>query len=167
MKSLSHSHRDLCIQVARYLLAQQANKLVFWELRVGRSVFDVIALNPKTKRFVVCEVKRTRADLLADLRAGKMLKYAAKASHCYLALTPEALGKDSLEDLKTKGLPTSWGVLLVRPGGIESLRGARALNPVDARTIAALVYKIAVSYCWRTLDGRLEAVTNNDDQTLG
>lgn len=74
-------------------------------------------------RIAVCEVKRTRSDLLADLRERKLLRYGEVATHLYLAATDEALGikpgdrptrertDQVLRELAELGLPKSWGVL--------------------------------------------------------
>lgn len=87
-------------------------------------------------RVVVVEVKRTRADLLADLREGKMLGYGANATHAYLAATPEALG--ALEDLEARRLPTSWGVLELRP---ELWRGLYQGSVVRQRVLDAVIVR--------------------------
>ena len=115
------------------------------------------------RRVVVCEVKRTRADLLADLRKKKMLKYEKGTSHTYLAATAEALfynkwtKKEVLADLKKKGLPPTWGVLLLPenndPAGIVCLRGAKKTWTPPKHRIAALNRKVARSYCYRALGG--------------
>lgn len=59
-------------------------------------------------RVTVLEVKRTRSDLLSDLRKGKMQAYSRVATHCYVAATPEALAGG------TPGLPEDWGIVELR-----------------------------------------------------
>ena len=118
------THRDLCKITAAYAIKQYWCNLACWELRLNkRSVADVIALSTaksnKHPRLAIYEVKRTRADLLQDLKARKILKYSQRATHCYLAATKEALGLDKkttsqvLTDLKQKGLPLSWGIIVL------------------------------------------------------
>lgn len=86
------------------------------------------------------EVKRTRSDLLQDLRAGKMLQYQQVGNVCYLAATREALGfergsKTVLADLTEKGLPTTWGVVLLddEPYSIRNGRRQRVPDPAEVR----------------------------------
>ena len=77
-------------------------------------------------RVVVIEVKRTRSDLLGDLRAGKMLHYQnGPASHWYLCGTAEALGEGGLGDLAERGLPLRWGVLSADRYGVQTIRACR------------------------------------------
>jgi hypothetical protein len=88
-----------------------------------------------------------------------MLKYEQGSSHCYLAATPEALalGKKTkaevLADLKARGLPTHWGILLL-DGEPKALRSARRIKNIPKQTIAALNRKIAKSFCYRVLSSR-------------
>ncbi len=157
------THRELCAQAAKWLLEQQNIDLVAYELRVKPFVFDCIGITSKSKcadrRYAVIEVKRTRADLLQDLRAGKMQKYAQKASHCYLAGTSEALGLDKhpkaqvLEDLSNRGLPANWGVLVFTGDTCKALRNPRRIRPVNVVTARAITRRIARSYMYRVLYG--------------
>lgn len=99
-------------------------------------------------RIAIAEVKRTRSDLLADLRAGKLLRYAEVATHLYLAATDEALGLAGderltrertakvLADLAEHGLPRTWGVLRLRTW-------RQAANRDDERT-GRLPWHVAV-----------------------
>jgi hypothetical protein len=138
----------VCWELGGYLLEGEAarrqtltlEQAVVERETVGASVHDVVALMTPTyqrelprrrrgrvplPRLAVAEVKRTRADLLGDLRAGKLLKYQAQASHCYLAAHVEALGveqntmhrpgvrEEALHDLEMRGLPRTWGVLVL------------------------------------------------------
>ena len=129
-----------------------------------RGVYDVIGLTSKeyarVKKLVAIEVKRTRSDLLQDLRKRKMLKYEVRATHCYLAATPEALRlhklsvTEVLSDLKTRGLPTHWGVLLLTDNPqkpIKVLRGARKHKSIRTSTIRTLTRKIACSFMYRVM----------------
>jgi len=142
-------------------------------MRWGRGrrggVADVVAITSSWRkpgaRIAVAEVKRTRADLLQDLRAKKMLKYQVGSSHCYLAATAEALrsskltAKEIIADLTTKGLPKNWGILELKPDGqtIRVLRGARSREKPKAQRIAALTRKIARSFCYRVLAGKFNS----------
>lgn len=142
------THRDLCHLVSTWLLSQQTIKYVCWELRLGRGVVDAIGVDPRGKRIVVCECKRTRADLLADLRAGKMFKYESSSSHCYLAGTAEALGDDPLNDLTARGLPSHWGVLLLNTS-VTCIRSAKSHRKVQERTVLKTIALIGKSHMWR------------------
>lgn len=151
------SHRDLTLIVARWLMSNPAYDLVSTELKVKNSVFDVIAVNSNPSalnpRVTVVEVKRTRADLLADLRVRKMHKYEKIASHCYLAATKEALKysstKEILADLKKKGLPEKWGVFVIDTE--RCIRPAKQLKSINKTSIQFIVRKIAKSLCWKYL----------------
>lgn len=101
--------------------ARDAARLRGW---TPREADDELRLH--RPRIAIAEVKRTRPDLLADLRAGKLLRYAEVATHLYLAATDEALGLAAGErptrertarlvaDLGELGLPRGWGVLRLR-----------------------------------------------------
>lgn len=115
-------------------------------------------------RVVVVECKRTRSDLLGDLRAKKMLRYEASATHCYLALTDEVLStfpkvpsalKSRLVEL---GLPRTWGILRVninQPGwtGVSALRTARRLQPTTPHAVYGTAWDIACSLSWKAVNG--------------
>ena len=158
------THRDYCKQTAFWLLEQSGIDLVSWELKYVRGVYDVIGVTSKeyarVKKLVAIEVKRTRSDLLQDLRKRKMLKYEARATHCYLAATPEALRlhklttPEALADLKTRGLPTYWGVLVLTNNPLKPirvLRGARKHKSVQSSTIRTLTRKIGRSWMYRIM----------------
>lgn len=121
-------------------------------------------------RIVVAEVKRTRNDLLRDLRDRKMQGYEGTgATHLYLGATAEAIGAEQpgpeqVDDLRARGLPDRWGVLFLRPidrkrrdGGydsfvsVSSVRPARAVRGLDERLRDALVEVVARSYSYRVL----------------
>lgn len=161
-----NNHRDLCILTAKWLLERPGVDLTSWELKFNKGFVDAIGLTSRGKRqkkLLIAEVKRTRADLLQDLRKGKMLKYEKGASHCYLAATPEALmlnkksKSEVIADLTSKGLPKNWGVLILPPYGQDTknivvLRSPRKLREPHARTISTLIGKIARSFMWRILN---------------
>lgn len=155
------THRELSKAVAAWMLSQPWCEVVCWELKYApRALVDVLALSsPRAKelKVAVCEVKKTRSDLLQDLRAKKMLKYQKGATHCYLAATPEALcaekkdRKAILADLSTRGLPSQWGVLLIRGEEIQVLRNPTRLDTITVTRILTLTRKIAKSFCYRLL----------------
>lgn len=136
-------------------------------------------------RIAIAEVKRTRSDLLADLRAGKLLRYAEVATHLYLAATDEALGLAAgerptrertarvLTELGELGLPKGWGVLRLRVWEQRPHRDLADLTPgwhvqvdplrtpgrqIEDAPPAARAYwtdRIARSLLYRTLGGSL------------
>lgn len=147
------THRQLCRAVAGWFARQKWCEVVCWEVagpsvpdpsrswygvmrhHEGRrgTVLDAVGLSDPTAaggRIGVAECKRTRADLLSDLRSGKMLDYARMpgVSHLYLAVTLEVLGIDvrpgygvAAEQVTARaeelGLPAGWGLLIVRDYG--------------------------------------------------
>lgn len=158
------THRQLCKLAASWLLDQRSIDLVTWEMRYVGGVYDVIGLTSKEKtkekRLVAIEVKRTRSDLLQDLRKKKMLRYQRRATHCYLASTAAALRTDKftnkqvINDLRKKGLPTHWGVLLLPDspkGKIKVLRGSRRHKHVRSKTLRDLTRRIARSFMYRVM----------------
>lgn len=168
------THRDLCVIAAQWLLKQKWCDLVSWEMQLGRrknGIADAIGVSSspraKTRRVSIIEVKRTRSDLLQDLRKKKLLKYEKSASHCYLAATPEAyrhsLKKDILADLKERGLPGHWGILIFKNGEVRVLRQARSIHTPRQQTINAIVRKIAKSFCYRVLGGSFTSKELNND----
>lgn len=160
------THRDCCKLVACYWLNTVSHDLVSWEIKLGRAVFDVLAItsNPRKtyKRVTATEVKCTRSDMLKDLRSKKLLKYERRATHCYLAATLSAYTtqtiksqKQILEDLESKGLPAHWGILLIQPNvtePVKTLRTAKRIKTVQLRTIQGLTRKIARSFAYRALN---------------
>lgn len=123
------THRALQGVVLRWMLAQDWCQVGAVEVKnldvLGVSLPAHLRPSRRTRfpkpRITIAEVKRTRADLLQDLRAEKMHGYAVLGSHMYLAATDEALRwpdrrvigpeDDVLLDLTERGLPKSWGVL--------------------------------------------------------
>lgn len=88
----------------------------------GRSYLPQVRRYP-SPRVQIVEVKRTRSDLLQDLKRGKMLTYEPRATHCVLAVTDEAMLHKGHPNSWTKdeqvryfnaladlGLPVSWGI---------------------------------------------------------
>lgn len=155
---MSKEHTDLNTLVARWLKEQHGIDLVATELGWFDSVFDVVGctVNPRSKaKITIIESKRTRADLLQDLRKGKMLKYTKHGSHCYLAATAQALNHTTVEqtllDLTNKGLPTSWGVLLISNDQVVCLRAARKTGDVHPLSHQRLIASIARSYMYKYL----------------
>jgi len=128
-------------------------------------VVDAIGVSKprsKRRRVTVVECKRTRADLLQDLRAGKYLKYEQGTTHAYLAATREALALDktsvgkAMDDLATRGFPKHWGILIIGPrGGVTCLRAAKQHKHVTTTTVRALVRKMARSMIYRALRNTL------------
>ena len=157
------SHRDLCKLASAWLLKQSWCDIACFELKVGRGFADSIGISkPRAKRHrvTIIECKRTRADLLQDIRTQKYLKYEAQSTHCYLAGTSEAYGNklptQILVDLKNRGFPDHWGILLFGPrGGISCIRNAKAHKKATTTRVRSLTRKIAKSLCYRALQGKL------------
>lgn len=153
--------------------------------RHGWPVREPDELRLPRPRIAIAEVKRTRSDLLADLRAGKLLRYAEVATHLYLAGTDDALGLAAgerptrertarlLAELGEHGLPRTWGVLRLRvweqrphrdlaelaPGwhvAVDPLRTpSRQLEDAPPAARAYWTDRIARSLLYRTLGGTL------------
>jgi hypothetical protein len=136
--------------------------MVGWEIKFGKSILDVVGVSTKgriDKRITIIEVKRTRSDLLADLKKGKLLKYEAQGTHCYLAATPEALRLDKLtatevlQDLQDRGLPAHWGVLSINDSKtVHVVRSCKRHRPTPTATLQALVGKIGRASMWRYME---------------
>jgi hypothetical protein len=157
------SHRDLCKLATEWLLKQSWCDVACYELKIGRGFADAIGVSKdkaKSHRVTIVEVKRTRSDLLQDLRANKYLKYEQRSTHCYLAATAEAYGNKTdnqiLVDLKNRGVPDHWGLLRFGPrGGITCIRSAKAHRRTTATAVRSIVRKIARSLAYRALQGTL------------
>ena len=157
------THRDLCKLATTWLLKQSWCDLACYELKVGRGFADAIGISKphaKNHRITIIEVKRTRSDLLQDIRTKKYLKYEAQATHCYIAGTAEAFGNKTTNqiyvDLKSRGFPDYWGILIFNPRNrLHCLRSARAHRRITYTKIKSLTRKIAKSFCYRALQGRI------------
>lgn len=165
------THRELCVTTVRYLLENPIYGLAGWELRYNRGFADALAVTIKDRasnpRITCVEVKRTRADMLADLKARKMLKYEKGSTHCYLACTPECLRLDrqpiaqAIEELTELGLPTKWGILIIRGDVVTSIRNAYSIGPYNKTRARALIKKLARSNMFRAL-----GLPNDDRESL-
>jgi len=111
-------------------------------------------------RIALIEAKVTRGDLLADLRAGKMMRHYGWATHCYLLLGGEVVDTP-LAELAALGLPGTWGVLrcgeaeppeVVSPYHlVRSVRTARRLRELRPDDAGAVQRAIGRSAAWRIL----------------
>lgn len=168
-------------RVAAWVTTRKGRRPSPPNLRAGERLPE----KPPRPRIVVIECKRTRSDLLADLREGKMLGYERTGTHCALAATPEALRitfprmwepvgvAEALADLADRGLPTTWGVLVVVPRGHHDPTPTLLRLRDDTRIRAATVGevrlwqdRIARSLAYRAVgDGPLaaEAATAKED----
>ena len=142
------THRDMCHAAAQWLLQLGWCDLVAWELTYGKGVADVLGLGTKTNKVAVIEVKRTRADLLADLRQKKMLRYETGSTYCYLYASKDCFLKDPLEELQSLGLPLHWGVLV---DGVL-IRSPRQIKAQMKTRVQSLIKKIAKSHMWREIN---------------
>lgn len=108
------------------------------------------------RRVVVVEAKVSRPDLVADLRAQKMIGYQSIATECYLALGPRVFPdwptQQVLGELERLGLPRSWGLLRTDGRCVGSVRNAKRQPVVPTRaTMEAWTWSIAKSVAWRRL----------------
>lgn len=150
--------------------ALHAGRLGYREARVKREsaaaarrgIAPAKVPNVTLPRLQIIEVKRTRADLLGDLRAGKMLKYERLASHCVLAGSADAFGVKPheaatpriLDDLASRGLPKHWGVARFYGSSLMMIRNPRRLATViTPEDRDAVVSRIARSMVYRVLGG--------------
>ena len=158
-----NAHRDLCKLATAWLLKQSWCDLACYELKVGRGFADAIGISrprARTHRITIIEVKRTRSDLLQDIRTKKYLKYESQATHCYMAGTTEAFGNKTTNqiyvDLKNRGFPDHWGILIFdSKNEIHCLRSAKAHRKITYTKIKSLTRKIAKSFCYRVLQGKI------------
>lgn len=149
------THRDLCKQVTAWFLKQTWCDLASFEISLGEGISDVIAVGKAIDpKLAIAEVKRTRADLLQDLRNKKYLKYEKNSTHVYLACTKEAFkytGDDLFQDLENRGVPKKWGLLLITPCDIVVLRKASAHRTMSRDVFQAAIRKIARSLSFKQL----------------
>lgn len=160
------SHRELCLSVAYWLRRQRWCDLVSWELAYNDGFVDVIGMSSPLKesktKIVAVEVKRTKADLVQDLKKGKLLKYESNSTHCYLAATREALGikyakeaPTAIKHLVELGLPRHWGILLLPTKGRarpKVLRSSRQIGKPLPGVPEELAIKMAISFSNRILN---------------
>lgn len=164
MPQQANTHRDLCMIMAKYMLKQAWCDIACWEIAYNDGFVDAIGLSSplaKEERIVAIEVKRTRADLLADINRKKFLKYEQGSTHCYLAATASALGlnkkKDKqvvLKDLEERGLPKYWGIIVLPSHGWSEpfmLRPAKRYGKTIPGRQLELTIKIAASFAHRIL----------------
>lgn len=150
-------HFDLCIDVLRWAVRQGWCDVAAPEVDLDGAVADVLALGDGQIRII--EVKRTRADLLADLRARKMVrKYPPRSTHCALALGPDVIdgrsSREVLAELEALGLPASWGVLRICPGkswGADSIRAVRRHGDQPEGRHRAMARALGRSLVWRVV----------------
>jgi hypothetical protein len=109
---------------------------------------------PGKPRIVAVEVKRTRADLLADLRVGKLLRYEGDASECYLAVYHQAM--PSREELAELGLPGHWGILRITDHvdyrgvmSVSAVRTAKRHRHATVGEVRMWTYRIGRSLAYR------------------
>lgn len=145
MTTNSITHREGCRAGATWLLRQRWCQIAAWEMagpeveaQAGKKGTQLDAVGwsspspeVKTPRMVVIEVKVSRHDLLADLRASKMLAYEKipGVSGCYVAAPDEvfeAMNSDKAFMLEARlcGIPLHWGLMrLVRlpDGDVEAV----------------------------------------------
>jgi len=115
----------------------------------------------KNLRIGVIEVKRTRQDLLADLREQKMLRYEQVGTCCWLAAHADALkcepkgmlsreeAREILHKLTELGLPSTWGVLVLRHRGWYTLRPTKHVRQADPAVMRLWQERIARSLVYR------------------
>jgi hypothetical protein len=154
-----YTHRNLCEFAAKWLLDQSWSDAACVELKLGRSFADAVGVckaRSKKRRVTIVECKRTRSDLLQDIRKRKYMKYERNSTHCYFAGTSEAyksmVDKQILFDFKNRGVPDHWGILHIDAHGkIRCIRKARAHKTITSAQVNSIVRKIARSLSYRIL----------------
>lgn len=162
---MPYSHREYCKLVTEWLIKQSWCDIACWELKYKRGFVDAIGISKpaaRNHRVTVVEVKRARGDLLQDLRANKYMKYQPGSTHCYLAANADALAlgkKDMAEvikDLRNKGFPDHWGILLFGPrGSVSCVRRAKTHSKTTIVRIRELTRQIARSLCYKAIKGTI------------
>lgn len=163
---MTATHYDLCMEATRWAVHQRWCTFAAPEVDLYGAQADVLALGLSPLCVRIIEVKRTRSDLLADLRERKMQrKYDSRATHTYLALGPDVIAERpqrQVIELTELGLPRWWGVLQIYP---ESPRGAFTLRrprakmlhgdtkPLTKRHVDGLTKSLGRSMTWRLLRG--------------
>lgn len=124
----------------------------------GGGQLDVLAIsqpNTKRPRIAIAEIKVTRSDLRADIRAGKMLRYQVQGTHLYLALGPEIAATKKAALDAAKDLPEHWGVLRLSSKSVRLDRRPKMCpaGPQPTRDrLNMLAWKIATSASYRRLN---------------
>jgi len=159
------THYDLCIDVTRWAVHQGWCDFAAPEVSLGNAVCDVLTCGHAPLSVRIIEVKRTRSDLLSDLRREKMQRrYERYASHNYLALGPDLFDstvravvaeRTVLDELAVLGLPAWWGVLRLHPGdarGAWSIRRARkSATELTRDRVDRTIRAIGRSATWRLI----------------
>lgn len=136
---------------------------------------------------VIAECKRTRSDLLADLRAQKLRRYELAASHCWLVATAEALRGDASEisrwqkdrdaavaQTEADGLPATWGIAVVddRAWGdgvrrVFPIRDAQRLREPEPWEVQGWADRMLQSMCQRVVGARSSPMADEHDVEAG
>lgn len=124
----------------------------------------------------VIECKVSKADLVADLRARKMLGYERAGSRCSVAMPESVLAAaGGLEGLGLMGLPPTWGVLVPvgtgRAGDWTDWTLASRRDPAKNRAItddhvAEMAATVGHSMTWRALTTRVGRRENDHEGDL-
>lgn len=141
------------------------------------TVLDAVGVEARPDRkpgLAIAEVKVSRADLLADLRARKMLGYEhLEPTRLYLAVTPAVVGLDPfgggwreaqgtrealVSELSTM-LPNAWGILWVRRLSRHNARPEvdvlrRAAHRGTVPDVVLWLGRIAGRYSYQALAGK-------------
>lgn len=122
----------------------------------GGGVLDVLAVTGPGRpnpRVAIVEVKVSYRDLVADLRARKMLRYEPQATHVYLAATSDIWDRPGIiPELGERGLPAYWGLLHVQARDVCALRSARAFassGDASVQTRESLTRQMAASLSYK------------------
>jgi hypothetical protein len=157
-----YSHRQLTKIMAAWLLKSQSIDLVCWEMAYNTGIVDCIGISSKIStrktKIIAVEVKRTRADLLQDLRKQKMLKYEPNSTHCILAISHKVFKSNDKKDIKTElkelGLPNSWGIVILPSNRYFEpymIKRPKTLGQATSQGIHKLTRQIARSFCNKSL----------------
>lgn len=161
-----------CPETHQLCFTEAYNRVLETDRAEGKRFSPPGSCPPKVKagqdRYSVVEVKVSRSDLLADLRAGKMVRYATNASHAYLLATEAALllpdgarrpdHDKALDQLTELGLPPTWGVIVATPTGREtaylnSIRPARRLRHPEREHLLVQALTISRTVMYRSRQG--------------
>lgn len=142
----AQSHFDLCLCGVRWAMNGSWD-VAAPEVHLDTAVADVLLVD--ANRVGIIEVKRTRSDLLSDLRAKKMLKYTSRTTHLWLLLGPEI--DISVAKLTELGLPTHWGILRASVGGVVTSRRTARRHSDEPKRKRDYRRKATRSLTWRAL----------------